>query len=183
VVVMDRIASSIVVLLFVVALSAPAADLSAQQVQVDPADVETIDGIIAALYAAISGPVGQPRNHDQFLSVFAPDARLQPTSQQAPNGYLSWTPADYWDRNAEALVQIGFTEAEIGRTTEVFGNVTHVFSTYESYRYDNGEPTGPFSRGINSIQIIHYQDRYWILSLTWDSERADNPIPSKYVGG
>lgn len=182
-VVMDHVRSTVTVFVFLGLLVGPAGEVAAQSAEADPADVETIDGIIAALYAAISGPVGQERNHDQFMSLWAPDAKLQPTSSQAPNGYLSWSPDDYWDRNSEALVEIGFTEAEIGRTTEIFGNVTHVFSAYESYRYDQGEPDGPFSRGINSIQLVRFQERYWILSITWDSERADNQIPAKYIGG
>lgn len=167
---------------FLTLVVAGAAGLTAQPVA-NPADVETIDGIITALYAVISGPIGQVRDADRFRSLFAPEGKLQPTSPQAPNGYLSWTPDEYWSRNADVLSSMGFTEAEIGRRTETFGNITHVFSTYESYRLDQGEPDGPFSRGINSIQIVHHQGRYWILSLVWDSERSDNPIPAKYIGG
>ena len=68
-----------------------------------------------------------------------PTADSYRRAAQAPNGYVSWTPEDYWERNSEFLANIGFTEAEVGRTTETFGNVTHVFSTYESYRLDQGD--------------------------------------------
>lgn len=150
-----------------------------------PADVETVDAIITALYDVISGPIGEERDFDRFSSLFAPDGRLIPTvgnNPDAPNGYLYWTPAEYWSRNGQALADIGFTESEIGRVTESFGNVTHVFSAYESYRLDQGEPDGPFARGINSIQLVHANGRYWILTVTWDSERPDNPIPDRYIG-
>jgi hypothetical protein len=147
-----------------------------------PADVETVDGIIAALYDVISGPMGEERDFDRFKSLFAPDGRLIPTAPNVQNGYLYWTPDEYWSRNAQALSDIGFTEAEIGRVTESFGNVTHVFSTYESYRLDQGEPDGPFARGINSIQLVRANGRYWILTVTWDSEREGNPIPERYIG-
>jgi hypothetical protein len=162
---------------------APAVALTAQETGANPADVESIDGIITALYGSISGPVGQERDFERFKSIFAPDARLQPTSSQAPNGYVSLTTDEFWAQSRGTFESLGFTEYEIGRTTEVFGNVTHAFSTYESYRYDQGEPDGPFSRGINSIQIIHHQNRYWVLSITWDSEGPDKPIPAKYIGG
>ena len=163
-------------------LAAP--PLGAQQA--DPADVETVDGIITALYASISGPMGEVRDFDRFRSLFADDARLIPTGPvgpQSPQGYVALTPEGYWERSSEALAQIGFTEAEIGRTTETFGRITHVFSTYESYREDQGTPAEPFARGINSIQLVEAEGRYWILTVFWDSERPDNPIPDRYIGG
>jgi hypothetical protein len=144
--------------------------------------VGSVDAIIEALYASISGPLGQPRDRDRFESLFAPDARLIPTSGDAPGGYTAMSPAEYWDQAEGILMSMGFTEAEIGRVTETFGRVTHAFSTYESYREDEGAPDTPFARGINSIQILEAGDRYWIMTVMWDSERPGNPIPGRYVG-
>ena len=148
----------------------------------DPADVGSVDAIIAALYDVISGPVGEERDQERFRSLFTPDARLIPTNAQAPDGYVALTPDEYWARSAEQLATIGFTEAEIGRTTETFGLVTHAFSTYESYRGDRGDPDTPFARGINSIQILESGGRFWIMTVMWDSERPGNPIPDRYIG-
>ena len=61
---------------------------------------------------------------------------------------------------------------------ERFGNVAHVFSSYESFR--RGE-TKPFTRGINSIQLVWDGRRWWVLSIFWDSERPDQPIPAEFV--
>lgn len=159
------------------------APLSAQEA--DPDDVSTIDAIITALYASISGPVGVERDFDRFKSLFAQDGKLIPTGPAGPDspaGYAYLTPEDYWERSSETLARIGFTEAEIGRTTESFGRITHVFSTYESYRLDQGDPDVPFARGINSIQLVEAGGRFWILTVFWDSERPDNPIPDRYIG-
>ena len=38
-------------------------------------------------------------------------------------------------------------------------------------------------RGINSIQLFHDGSRYWVVTVLWDSERPDNPIPPRYLGG
>lgn len=146
-------------------------------------DLTTVDGIVTALYASISGGVGVPRDEERFLSLFAPDARLVPTNPRAPAGYIALTPEGYWERSMASLVAMGFTEAEIARTTERFGNVTHVFSTYVSFREDQGDPDVPFARGINSIQLVHHQGRYWVLTVFWDSERPGNPIPARYLPG
>lgn len=146
-------------------------------------DLTTVQGVTTALYASISGGVGEERSRERFMGLFAPDARLMPTNSQAPAGYMALTPEAYWERSMDMLTEMGFTEAEIARTTESFGNVTHVFSTYESYREDQGPPDGPFARGINSIQLVWHQGRYWVLSIFWDSERPGNPIPDRYLPG
>ena len=53
-------------------------------------DVATIDSIISALYASISGPAGQDRQWDRFRSLMAPGARLIPTGRR-PDGTTSMT--------------------------------------------------------------------------------------------
>ena len=60
-----------------------------------------------------------------------------------------------------------------------FGNIVHVWSTYESRH--NADDATPFARGINSIQLLKDGDRYWIVNILWDSERPSNPIPAKYL--
>lgn len=147
----------------------------------DPADVASVDAIIAALYDVISGPAGQARDWDRFRSLFIPDgARLVPTGR-GPQGarHAVWTPDEYVSSAGASLESSGFFEREIGRTTEEFGNVVHVFSTYDSKR-TLADPE-PFARGINSIQLFRDGTRYWIVSIFWDSERPDNPIPGRYL--
>jgi hypothetical protein len=140
----------------------------------NPADVASVDAIITALYASISGPMDEVRDWNRFRSLFAPGARLMPSVPNAQGGLRVMTPEEYWEASAEALAAIGFTEAEIGRTTESFGRITHAFSTYESYREDQGSADTPFARGINSIQLLHHEDRWWVVSIFWDSERPGN---------
>jgi len=77
------------------------------------------------------------------------------------------------------LERDGFFEREIARRMETFGNIAHVFSTYES-KHAAGDPA-PFARGINSIQLLKDGGRWWIVTIYWDSEKAGNPIPSEYL--
>ncbi len=147
----------------------------------DPADVQSLDGIVAALYDVISGPAGQARDWNRFYSLFLDDgARLIPTGRGPEGaGHRMWSPQEYVSNAGASLEQGGFFEREIGRTTEEFGTVVHVFSTYESRR-TLADPE-PFARGINSIQLFHDGSRYWIVTVMWDSERPDNPIPARYI--
>src|SRR5437660_10118255 len=47
----------------------------------NPADVASIDAIIAAVYDVISGPAGKKRDWDRMRSLFVPGARLIPTAK------------------------------------------------------------------------------------------------------
>jgi hypothetical protein len=158
---------------------APAA-VSAQEAPVArPADVATIDSLITALYATISGPVGQPRQWDRFHSLMHPQARLIPTGCDTAGTcrLRILTPGEYQQRADSLLVAVGFTERELKHHVERYGAVAHAFSSYESYR--KGEPR-PFARGINSIQLFWDGHRWWVMSIYWDSERPTNPLPAEF---
>jgi hypothetical protein len=144
------------------------------------ADVSSVDAILASLYEVISGPAGQPRDWNRFRSLFVPDARLIPTRHNTTGtgaDVAVFTPEQYQERATPVLAQ-GFFERSIHDTTESFGDIVHVFSTYES-RHTMDSP--PFQRGINSIQLLKDGKRYWIVSIFWDAETPTNPIPAKYL--
>lgn len=161
------------------------ARLDAQQPAADSAparaaDVVSVDAILGALYDVISGPAG-PRDWPRFRSLFADGARLIPTGRR-PDGSRVMrvqTPEDYIRTSGKYLEENGFFEREIGRETDTFGNVTQVFSAYES-RHTADDPE-PFTRGINSIQLFHDGTRWWVVSVMWDSEREGQPIPEEYL--
>ena len=146
------------------------------------ADVASVDAIIAALYDVISGPAGQARDWDRFRSLFAAGARLVPAAPRrdgsAPS---SLSPDDYVQRTGDAFLKNGFFEREVARRAEAFGTIVHAFSTYESRRARDDEK--PMARGINSIQVMKHADRWWIVTVMWDQERPDNPIPPQYLEG
>ena len=158
-----------------------------EPVTIDPAprarieDVSSMDAIVAALYDVISGPAGQKRDWDRFRSLFVPSARLIPTLRQPSGefGTRTYSVDGYASAVGGSLENSGFFEKEVARQTETFGNIAQLFSTYESRR--GGADPKPFARGINSIQLMNDGSRWWIVSVYWQAERADNPIPSKYL--
>jgi hypothetical protein len=114
-------------------------------------------------------------------SLFIPGARLIPTSK-TPDGQVRprvWTVEEYITQAGAGLEKSGFFERELSRTTETFGHITHAFSSYESKR--TAQDAKPFSRGINSIQLLNDGKRWYVVTIFWDSERPDNPIPAKYL--
>ena len=145
------------------------------------ADVASMDAIVAALYASISGDAGVARDWDRFRNLFHPSARLMPTGTDAQGqGTLRpLTPQDYVDRAGPSLVRDGFHEQEIARRTDRYGRIAHLFSTYEARRAAT-DPR-PFMRGINSIQLFDDGTRWWIVSVYWQAEAPDLPLPADYL--
>ena len=144
-------------------------------------DTGSLDAILAALYEVISGPAGQPRDWNRMRNLFAPGARLIPTVYR-PDSIPSlrvWDVEQYITTVGPRLTSGGFFEREIARRTERYGGVVHAFSTYESRR--KAEDATPFARGINSIQAFHDGKRWWIVTIYWEGERPDNPIPVGYL--
>jgi hypothetical protein len=149
----------------------------------NPADVESIDAIITAAYDAISGPAGRQRDWNRERSLFFPGARLMPTAKDAGDANADLAPqmldVEGYIVRAEPLLKKGFYEKEIARRIEQFGQIAHVWSTYESRRSED-DPE-PFMRGINSIQLFHDGTRWWIVSIFWQHENVRAPIPGKYL--
>ncbi|HZL25021.1 MAG TPA: hypothetical protein VFC39_00665 [Acidobacteriaceae bacterium] len=151
-----------------------------------PEDVKSIEAITAAVYDCISGPAGKARDWDRFRSLFIPDARLMPVRVPRPdatgpqhNDVSPYTVEDYIERSSPIMLTQGFAERGVANRIEAFGNIAHVWSTYES-RHSFTDPQ-PFARGINSISLIKDGDRYWVVQILWDSERPGSSIPEKYL--
>ena len=182
----SRLALSTLLAAFLLASSASGGTAQAAgdsaPIKANPADVASVGAIIAAVYDVISGPAGDKRDWDRFRSLFMEGARLIGLFQSQEGGLRPtvMTPEDYVQRAGPMLERDGFFEAEIGRTTERFGPVAHAFSSYESKR--KKDDPKPFDRGINSIQLMHDGERWWVVTIYWTGERPDLPIPEKYIG-
>jgi len=142
------------------------------------ADGDSIDSAMKAVYEVISGPAGE-RDWARFKALFADGARLIPVRNTPQGGAPQvWTPEQYAEHATPLFAKQGFFETEISRRMETFGNIAHVFSTYES-RHAPGEK--PFARGINSFQLAKVAGTWKVMTIFWDSEREGNPIPEKYL--
>ncbi len=147
----------------------------------NPADVASMDAIMKAVYDVISGDAGQKRDWDRFRSLFHRDARLIPAgkNKEGVTGARAFTPEEYIARSSPFMEKEGFYEREIARRADVYGSVAQVFSTYESlHKKDDKQP---FARGINSFQLLNDGTRWWIITIYWQGESPENPIPKDYL--
>ena len=149
------------------------------------ADTASVDAVIAALYASVSHPDGQDPDWPRMRKLFLPVGMLVPPKRPQP-GHVHRArrrrlprplPAGHGGREAAGETN-AFYEIEVARQLDCFGNVCQAFSTYESRRAPTDEK--PFTRGINTIQLLNDGQRWWIASIVWDSERPGNPIPPEY---
>lgn len=150
--------------------------------EANPADVSSLDAIMKAVYEVISGDAGQKRDWDRFRTLFYKDARLIPTGKNPNTGIFganALSPEDYIKRAEPFFEKEGFYEREKARRVDIYGNIAQVFSTYESFH--KADDKKPFIRGINSFQLLNDGKRWWILTIYWQAETPDNPIPKKYL--
>jgi hypothetical protein len=144
-------------------------------------DVASIEAIVKALYDVISGPAGQKRDWDRMRSLFAPEAKMAATvkRQDGSVGKRSFSVEEYISMNAKPMEEGGFFEKGIANHVDQYGQIAHVFSSYEARRTLSEEK--PFMRGINSLSLWNDGKRWWILSIIWQAESPGNPVPEKYL--
>jgi hypothetical protein len=143
-------------------------------------DAASIDSIVAALYDGLSGPPG-PRDWDRLRALYLPGARLIPTGVRplGEGGVNVMDVETYVATTGPFFLTEGFWEREVARRVERFGSVAHVFSTYASFR--RPEDAEPFMRGINSIQLLHREGRWWVVTVLWENETEAVRIPPEYL--
>ena len=141
-------------------------------------DSDSIDTAVRACYDVISGPAGT-RDWARFQSLFAEGARLIPIRRTAQGSLPAvMTPEQYQERAGANFEKNAFYESEVAHRVETFGDIAHVFSTYESRRAPEEKP---FARGINSFQLVKTNAGWKIMTILWDSEREGLPLPQKYL--
>jgi len=162
---------------------------SGQSLDPLPEDVRSIEAIVAASYEAISRAPGRPFQWDRWRTLFLPGAILVPNAEQTSgelwvmsvDDFIAWIDGWYAE-NAPigGADDKGFEEAEIHASVQHYGDIAHVMSTYGK-RYWGAEET--LGRGINSILLVHREDRWWIAAAVWDEEAGAGPIPARYLPG
>ena len=143
-------------------------------------DTESVESTIRTLYDVISGTKEEQRDWDRFRHLFIKNARLigSAYTREGEFDYRNMTPDEYINANSPFFERQDFFENELSRTTNEYDHIVQVFSTYELKFFKEGQTA---ARGINSIQLINARGRWWIVSLMWEQEAKQHPIPEKYL--
>lgn len=150
-----------------------------------PPEAASADAIVKALYTGVSHAPGQDPDWSRLRTIFLPGGRLIPPRRRTGD-FTFLTADDFIDRVSKGIAarkadgtEKGFSEREIARRTDCYGDICQLFSSYES-RYAASDPK-PFARGINAIQLVKDGNRWWIVNVLWDQESPEKPIPPEYL--
>ena len=140
------------------------------------ADLAGIDQALHDVYAVISGPPGQKRDFAKMRTLFTPNAQLFVIG---PKGIRGGDLENYIAKSGPLLEKDGFTEHELGRRVEVYGNLATAWSSY-----DGRTATGSFhERGINSFQLVKVDGKWLVASILWQEESPEFPLPADMIKG
>jgi len=132
---------------------------------------EQIGAVVEEMYAMISGPAG-PRDWSRQANCFLADAHQVRTwvDDDGRPQRLVMSLEDYAANTTPFFAANSFYEIETSRRIDVFGNIAHVWSSYEAR--NSPEDAEPERRGINSIQLFRDAEVGWrIVHMIWDNER------------
>lgn len=139
-------------------------------------DTKTIDAILKASYEVVSGEKGAKRQWDRDNYLHHKKA-VYSYFDKTMKKQVTMTLQEFHKETDEMVFKTGFYENEINREVRVFGNIAQVWSTYETRFERNGKVE---RRGINSIQLIFENNRWYIISWTFSGETEKNMIPKTF---
>lgn len=163
-------------ILLCLAILAPALHAQNSETQTACPSTATLDDLVKAVDAAVSGPGNKDRTC--FRALFLSETRLIPL-RHMPDG--SYQPrvltVEDWINAVAKRGSESFTEKQIKVGTETYGHMAHLWSTYETL----GSDGKMMDRGINSIQAVSDGKQWKIIQILWQAESATEKVPEKYL--
>jgi hypothetical protein len=130
----------------------------------------SVESVVDALYRSVSFAPTVGPDYTLLRSLFHGQGRIvQP--REDTDGIVCGMNVDEFFTHFDARLRVagvtasGGSEIELSRKALVFKRIGHVFSTYKFVLPGSDEA---IAQGVNTIELIHDQNRWWILSLAWD---------------
>lgn len=147
-----------------------------------PDDAASINALVAAFATTLSAPAGGRLDRLRLRSLFLPGGRIVigvAPRPGRPADVAFVTPDEYADLSDRQTLRVGFFDNVVANGVERFGDMAHVYSTYES-RHAVSDPE-PFARGIKSFDLIISQGHWRIVQVFYEHERPDAQIPRAWL--
>lgn len=142
-------------------------------------DLKQIEELTAELYKSICFAIGGNPPVENLRDILLPTANMIRNDGENPE---IMTVEDfifsYRERINDGTIK-SFCEGELNEVTEIFGSIAHRFSTYET-KFDLTLEK-PFSIGINSIQYVKINGKWFISSIVWNNQTDYLKIPKRYL--
>ncbi len=144
------------------------------------ANVSSIDSIVSSIYEIVSGEKGEERNWELHQTIFHPEAQIISNYVDKNGEYQIYflTVDEYMDQYRDYFKENYLFEQDVNREIEKFGNMAHVFSTFESY--EKPGDSIPYKKGTASIQLYNDGKRWYVLNMYYKNESKNEKVPEKY---
>ncbi|HEU4929967.1 MAG TPA: DUF1697 domain-containing protein [Candidatus Krumholzibacteria bacterium] len=139
----------------------------------------TAEDVVRELYRLVTIEKGQETDWEQVRQLFLPQAvivlRVSKDASQVfdVQGWIDDFKA--WNEKAK-VKETGFSEKIVTMKPRVFRDIANVFVLYEA---SITGATRPPTRGVDSIELVKKDGRWWIAAITNDIVNADNPAPAE----
>jgi len=164
-------------LVFVLFLGTAAASMAQPALPADPAAEETIDGIVNEFLRLLSNKPGE--NLEAVRNLFLPSARFTIRNHDEPDFPPVETVGleEFLELLRDPYYEEDFSESELHQVVDAYNGIAQVFQTFEVTDADAYQ-----GRGITSYQLVHFEERWWIVNVLWTSDSNGVAIPEKYSG-
>ncbi|MFH2094184.1 MAG: hypothetical protein ABIJ16_00685 [Bacteroidota bacterium] len=143
-------------------------------------DVSSIDSIVSANICVLSGEKGEKRDWNRFRYHYYPEAKLIGIFHRKDTViHRETTVEEFIEKAGNSYESFGFHERQLGLEVDKFGHIAQVFQSFEASYEKDGVMMK--KRGINAYQLMFKDNRWWILSITWEDETESNLIPEDYL--
>lgn len=139
-------------------------------------DATSIDALMKASYEVVSGEKGAKRQWERDRYLHHPNA-VYSFFDYKKGRQVTMSLQEFHKLTDEMTFTTAFYENEINREVRVFGNIAQVWSTYETRLEKDGKVA---RRGINSIQLVYENNRWYIISWIFSGEDERNKIPATF---
>jgi len=144
-----------------------------------PTDIRAeLKALTNEFFRAVSFESGQRPAYARIRDLFMDGGKLISNSSELPE----ISSVDDFIASRQRMVDSGaltsFEEVETAETTEVFGNIAHRLSTYETRGTMHGEAIE--GSGVISTQFIRTPSGWKMSSMAWDDEHPGLAIPDRY---
>jgi hypothetical protein len=140
--------------------------------------LQSAEAVVRELYRLVCVPVGGDTDWEQVRKLFIPEAVivLRVSKESSTTFTVQTWIDDFIAYNKKARSsERGFEEKIVRLSPMVFRDIAHVLVLYEARMLDWSKPASP---GVDSIELIRKDGRWWIAAITNDLPNADHPIPA-----
>lgn len=148
-------------------------------VRAEEASTDSAEGVVSELYRLICVEPGQSTDWEAVRALFIPEAVIvlrvskDAMSTFSVQGWID----DFIAFNERArVIERGFTETIVRMDTMVFRDIANILVLYEAAITDSSRPP---TRGVDSIDLIRKDGRWWIASIVNDLPTPEHPIPAR----